>query len=167
MPQPVGCSDQLCLFLDDEPNETAGLFPSTTAPSVAAQTHCDMVCLVPCVQNRIRVWWWRYWIKIDDHGQVISSLDHLHHRPYERLFLTVPVSVPSTALAVVPQNVVIVYPRREHSRKPPIHSLLSNLLMGERETRCLEMFAREIVPGWMTWGNEVLKFGSVVSREKE
>ena len=105
--------------------------------------------------------WRRYWIKIDGRGQVISSFDNHHHRPYERLFLTVPVSVPSAMLDAVPRDVVIVDSRREHSRKPPMHLLLRDLLIGKRETRCLEMFAREIVPGWMAWGNEVLKFGTV------
>lgn len=47
--------------------------------------------------------------------------------------------------------------RREHSRKPDeIISGIERLVPGPY----LELFAREHRPGWVTWGNEVQKFGA-------
>lgn len=46
-------------------------------------------------------------------------------------------------------------PRREHSRKPDeIYGLIERLVDGPY----LEMFARQRVPGWDSWGDEVDKY---------
>ena len=50
---------------------------------------------------------------------------------------------------------LVIYPRREHSRKPDeIHSLIERLVPGPY----LEMFARERHPGWEAWGLETHLF---------
>jgi N6-adenosine-specific RNA methylase IME4 len=47
---------------------------------------------------------------------------------------------------------VVVAPVQEHSRKPAeVRSRIERLVAGPY----LELFAREQVPGWTTWGNEV------------
>jgi N6-adenosine-specific RNA methylase IME4 len=49
-----------------------------------------------------------------------------------------------------------VAPIREHSRKPDcVREMIERLAPGPR----LELFARESVPGWVGWGDEVGKFG--------
>lgn len=51
---------------------------------------------------------------------------------------------------------IIEAPRREHSRKPDeTHARIEMLVAGPY----LEMFARELRPGWTVWGNETAKFG--------
>lgn len=50
---------------------------------------------------------------------------------------------------------VVVDKRREHSRKPEgIHNRIERLVAGPY----LEMFAREVRPGWTVWGNQTDKF---------
>ncbi|KAL0023098.1 hypothetical protein WJX77_000936 [Trebouxia sp. C0004] len=44
----------------------------------------------------------------------------------------------------------------EHSRKPQLAHLLQPYLPAR--PKCLEMFARELTPGWTSWGNQVLQF---------
>lgn len=53
----------------------------------------------------------------------------------------------------------IIEPRREHSRKPDIHTRIERLVAGPY----LELFARRTRPGWDSWGNEVGKFNKVSS----
>lgn len=54
-----------------------------------------------------------------------------------------------------PWSSVMVYPRRQHSRKPDeIRDEIAAKLDGPR----LELFARSTAPGWDVAGNEVTKF---------
>ena len=50
-----------------------------------------------------------------------------------------------------------------HSRKPLIHGMLQTFYQSFVECNvadlnCLEMFARNLVPHWTSWGNQVLHF---------
>ena len=50
---------------------------------------------------------------------------------------------------------VILAPIREHSRKPAeAYSRIERYCAGPR----LELFARELRPGWTTWGDEATRF---------
>lgn len=48
----------------------------------------------------------------------------------------------------------ILEPRREHSRKPDIHSRIERLVGGPY----IELFSRSSAPGWTVWGNQIDKF---------
>lgn len=51
----------------------------------------------------------------------------------------------------------IIEPRREHSRKPDcVHDRIERLVSGPY----LELFARQVRPGWDVWGNETDKFNT-------
>ncbi|KAH3694540.1 N(6)-adenine-specific methyltransferase METTL4-like [Dreissena polymorpha] len=55
----------------------------------------------------------------------------------------------------IPDNRVIVsVPCSLHSKKPPLYDVLKLYLA--KDARCCEMFARNLQPGWTSWGNEVL-----------
>ena len=48
---------------------------------------------------------------------------------------------------------VIISPRREHSRKPDeVRDRIVQLCGGVPK---IELFAREVAPGWVAWGDEV------------
>jgi len=50
----------------------------------------------------------------------------------------------------------LLSPRREHSRKPDeVRTMIERLAPGENK---IELFARQHISGWDTWGNEVNKF---------
>jgi N6-adenosine-specific RNA methylase IME4 len=52
---------------------------------------------------------------------------------------------------------IVVAPRREHSRKPSEVGKAIIDLYGERDR--IELFAREQVKGWTSWGRQVNYFG--------
>ncbi|XP_031478651.1 methyltransferase-like protein 2 isoform X2 [Nymphaea colorata] len=104
-----------------------------------------------------------YWLKVSEDGNLISELDLFHHKPYELLLLGYchakgPSSVDEGVFKSLPDNQVIISIPGAHSRKPPIGKLLLNYSPGPRPVKCLELFARELVAGWTSWGNEPLLF---------
>ncbi|XP_062158238.1 methyltransferase-like protein 2 isoform X2 [Alnus glutinosa] len=104
-----------------------------------------------------------YWLKVKADGSLINDLDLFHHRPYECLILGYchRESVDSECLLKfkhVQDGQIIVSIPGDYSRKPPIGGLLLEYVPGFNPTRCLELFAREMIPGWTSWGNEPLRF---------
>lgn len=95
---------------------------------------------------------------MDASGDLVSSLQSNHRRPYEKLVITVR-SEASIDILQIPKDLILISPRQEHSRKPPIGPFLKSTLWPlDHSKRCLEMFARELIPNWVSWGNEVLHF---------
>lgn len=39
-----------------------------------------------------------------------------------------------------------------------VTELLSEYIPGQRPSRCIELFGRELAAGWTSWGNEPLHF---------
>ncbi|XP_038716571.1 methyltransferase-like protein 2 isoform X2 [Tripterygium wilfordii] len=104
-----------------------------------------------------------YWLKVQADGSLISDIDLFHHRPYERLLLGYcdGVGMNSEHLSkVIPikDNQVIISIPGDYSRKPPIGDLLMEHVPALKPTRCIELFAREMMAGWVSWGNEPLYF---------
>ncbi|MCO5586065.1 hypothetical protein L7F22_040004 [Adiantum nelumboides] len=64
-------------------------------------------------------------------------------------------------LKVPPDKQVLISIPGDHSRKPPLASLLSPYVPGEDPVHGLELFARDIHPGWTSWGNEPLRFQQI------
>ncbi|EXC07303.1 Methyltransferase-like protein 2 [Morus notabilis] len=61
-------------------------------------------------------------------------------------------------IKAAPDNQVIISIPGDYSRKPPIGGLLKEYIAGHSPSRCLELFAREMLPQWVSWGNEPLQF---------
>ncbi|XVE56003.1 hypothetical protein DITRI_Ditri03aG0202200 [Diplodiscus trichospermus] len=102
-----------------------------------------------------------YWLKVKGDCSLISDLDLFHHRPYECLLLGYCHGNDSENLskfrAVKDKYIVISIPGG-YSRKPPIGELLLEHVLGVKPARCIELFAREMLAGWVSWGNEPLHF---------
>ena len=64
-----------------------------------------------------------------------------------------------TEMRDVKRRVIVAVPD-VHSRKPCLKEMLDNMLPEHADLRVLEVFARHLVAGWMSWGDEVLKFQS-------
>lgn len=114
--------------------------------------------------------------------QLVSDLDSHHRKPYERLIIATSASNSSLATAI-PNRVALFSIPSAHSRKPPVNgkTVKDVLLRDETSTklfiRCyleilekfvpddsrkLELFARNLLPGWTSWGNETIKFNDSV-----
>ncbi|XP_076954746.1 methyltransferase-like protein 2 [Bidens hawaiensis] len=104
-----------------------------------------------------------YWLKVKADGSLISELDLFHHRPYECLIIGYCYGKDEdseyiTTLKSIPNHQVFISIPGDYSRKPPIGEMLREYIPGLEPARCLELFARELLGGWTSWGNEPLRF---------
>ncbi|XP_057503912.1 methyltransferase-like protein 2 isoform X1 [Actinidia eriantha] len=104
-----------------------------------------------------------YWLKVNADGLLTSELDLFHHRPYECLLVGYchGGAVDSECLSrfkPIPDSQVFISVPGDYSRKPPIGELLLEYVPGDKPARCIELFAREMIAGWTSWGNEPLHF---------
>ncbi|KAK1435419.1 hypothetical protein QVD17_01182 [Tagetes erecta] len=104
-----------------------------------------------------------YWLKVKADGSLISELDLFHHRPYECLVLGYCYGKDEDSeyiskLKCIPDCQVFLSIPGDYSRKPPIGEILRENIPGLEPSRCLELFARELIGGWTSWGNEPLRF---------
>ncbi|XP_067133908.1 N(6)-adenine-specific methyltransferase METTL4 isoform X2 [Centruroides vittatus] len=98
-----------------------------------------------------------HWIKITTHGSPVLPLHSHHKKPYENLIIgRFKSSKSNTELPAIPNHKVIIsIPSSIHSHKPPLTEVLKPYVREDAE--CLELFARYLIPGWTSCGNEVLK----------
>ncbi|PWA34523.1 hypothetical protein CTI12_AA618250 [Artemisia annua] len=104
-----------------------------------------------------------YWLKVKADGSLIGELDLFHHRPYECLVLGYCHGKNEDAecfsrLKSIPDAQVFISIPGDYSRKPPIGEMLRKYIPGSAPAHCLELFARELLAGWTSWGNEPLRF---------
>ncbi|KAM5157840.1 N(6)-adenine-specific methyltransferase METTL4 [Mantella aurantiaca] len=105
-----------------------------------------------------------HWVKITQPGEFVFPMESAHKKPYEILVLgcltddkNSTARQPDPDLSAIPQHKIIVsVPCNLHSHKPPLSEVLQKYVKPDVER--LELFARNLQPGWTSWGNEVLKF---------
>ncbi|XP_058533039.1 N(6)-adenine-specific methyltransferase METTL4 isoform X2 [Ochotona princeps] len=108
-----------------------------------------------------------HWVKITNSGEFVFPLDSPHKKPYEILILgrtqgKMTSSLRDAAVGLPPMphhRVIVSVPCALHSHKPPLAEVLKDYI--KPDAQCLELFARNLQPGWTSWGNEVLKFQHV------
>ncbi|KAG8628413.1 hypothetical protein KVT40_004286 [Elsinoe batatas] len=106
------------------------------------------------------------WVKLTQYGDPVLPIDGLWRKPYEVLLIGRRCGelmqgrdqrVYSKECERTKKRVIFAVPDL-HSRKPCLKDLLQDLLRLPKDTRSLEVFARNLVSGWTSWGNQVLKF---------
>lgn len=108
------------------------------------------------------------WLKTTIYGEPVTPLDALWRKPYEVLLLgrkrrkviaegTDPVPGFGKEGARPKRRVIIAVPDL-HSRKPCLKELIEPLMPDPSNYRALEVFARHLVAGWWSWGDECIKF---------
>jgi N6-adenosine-specific RNA methylase IME4 len=100
------------------------------------------------------------WIKTTTKGEPMFDIDSVMRKPYEVLLLGRAAPNSWTTMAHAPnvkRRVVAAVPDI-HSRKPCLKGLLEPYLLDPKKYSALEVFSRYLVSGWMSWGNEVLKY---------
>ncbi len=107
------------------------------------------------------------WLKVTTSAEPVSPIDALWRKPYEVLLLGRKRRKPSHGSEVQQgQNLVQETLKRRviigipdlHSRKPCLKSFIEPLLSNPEDYRALEAFARHLVAGWCSWGDECIKF---------
>ncbi|XP_034026818.1 N(6)-adenine-specific DNA methyltransferase METTL4 [Thalassophryne amazonica] len=104
-----------------------------------------------------------FWVKVTTSGHFVFPLDSPHKKPYEVLVLgryqslsnDSPSSSETLAAPVDNNRVIVSVPSALHSHKPSLSEVLKPYVGAN--SKCLELFARNLQPGWTSWGNEVLK----------
>ncbi|XP_041823550.1 N(6)-adenine-specific methyltransferase METTL4 isoform X2 [Melanotaenia boesemani] len=105
-----------------------------------------------------------FWVKVTTSGEFVFPLDSQHKKPYETLVLgryrsSANISISTSEIPEVPiedKRLIISVPSALHSQKPSLSEVLKPYVGAE--AKCLELFARNLQPGWTSWGNEVLKY---------
>ena len=103
------------------------------------------------------------WLKTTVHGEPVTPLDGLWRKPYEVLLLgrkhrrLASAGSQNVVPRAVERRVVISVPDL-HSRKPCLKELIEPLMHDSAGYRALELFARYLVAGWWSWGDECIKF---------
>jgi N6-adenosine-specific RNA methylase IME4 len=104
------------------------------------------------------------WLKTTVHGEPVTPIDSIWRKPYEILLLgrrsrqyVAPAGKSPTRHESVPKRVLASVPDL-HSRKPCLKELFETLIPDPRSYRALEVFARHLVAGWWSWGDECIKF---------
>ncbi|XP_046546671.1 N(6)-adenine-specific methyltransferase METTL4-like [Haliotis rubra] len=127
-----------------------------------------------------------HWVKVTVDGTMVCDIDSPTKKPYETLLLgrlvrkggevtqesqagppdtsakganspdATHVNVSEGNVSDLPDSRVIVsVPCSLHSKKPPLQDVLAQYLPPT--PACLELFARNLWPDWVSWGHEVLK----------
>ncbi|CAL1396271.1 unnamed protein product [Linum trigynum] len=104
-----------------------------------------------------------FWLKVKADGSLTSDLDLFHHRPYECLLLGYcngegDGSELLSGMEETMEDQIVISIPGDYSRKPPVGELLQKYVPGAHPPRCIELFAREMVARWTSWGNEPLRF---------
>ena len=102
------------------------------------------------------------WLKVTANGEPVYQVDGIWRSPFEILLIgrnsKMNGSQPLRAeMDQIKQRLIVAVPDL-HSRKPCLKHLLQQLLQDQKPCQGLEIFARNLIAGWWSWGNEVLKF---------
>lgn len=101
------------------------------------------------------------WLKTTTNGEPVTPLDSVWRKPYEVLLLgrrhRTYNAQTSERLHKFSRKVIISVPDL-HSRKPCLKELVEPLMPDFPNYRALEVFARHLVAGWWSWGDECIKF---------
>jgi len=104
------------------------------------------------------------WCKVTNSGEPVSKVDGAWRKPYEVCLIGRrghgAAARRSEEHDDVIRRVLFGVPDL-HSRKPCLKSLVERLLLkkgAQEEHAALEVFARYAVAGWMSWGDEAVKY---------
>jgi N6-adenosine-specific RNA methylase IME4 len=100
------------------------------------------------------------WVKVTTSGEPMFDIDSALRKPYEVLLLgrAAPNAWTTMAHARVTKKKIVAAVPDVHSRKPCLKELLEPYMPDAKEYSALEVFSRNLVAGWTSWGNEVIKY---------
>ncbi|KAK6617250.1 hypothetical protein RUM44_005581 [Polyplax serrata] len=97
-----------------------------------------------------------FWLKVTKFGEPICDFSPgLGKQPFERIIFGIKKGEIREIQNPEKDKVIISIPSSIHSHKPPLCEVIKPYL--PKEPKCLELFARYLMPTWTSYGNEVLK----------
>ena len=99
-----------------------------------------------------------YWVKVTKHGEMVTQFTQ-DKQPYEVVIIAQKCGPENGVLKDVKDGLVIFsVPSGIHSHKPPLTDLINTVTGGQMDRSWdmldkLEMFGRNLLPGWATVGN--------------
>ena len=96
-----------------------------------------------------------YWVKVTVYGELICDFSEAK-QPYEVCFIG---ARNPAMMADIPDDLMMIsVPSGIHSHKPPLNDLLKSVLKTRfpdwDKLQKLEIFGRNLQPGWRTIGNQ-------------
>lgn len=100
-----------------------------------------------------------FWVKVTSCGEAVCSFSNSSgKKPYERIIFG---CRPKRNLRnPEEQRCILSVPSALHSHKPPLTDVLNEYL--PENPQCLELFARYLLPGWTSVGNQVILLQSLM-----
>ena len=100
------------------------------------------------------------WVKVAASKEPITSLEGVWRHPYEICLIFRRSSmINRSGHQPIRRRIVIANPDL-HSRKPSLKQLLALIFPEKTGKLCLEIFARNLTAGWLSWGDQVLLYAN-------
>ncbi|XP_021936131.1 methyltransferase-like protein 4 isoform X2 [Zootermopsis nevadensis] len=97
-----------------------------------------------------------FWLKVTRGGEPVCQFSEPPGKqPFEQIVFGYKKGGKRKQPLPEPGRVILSVPSAIHSHKPPLSDVLAPYL--PTNPRCMEIFARYLLPGWTSWGCEVLK----------
>ncbi|PNF36475.1 hypothetical protein B7P43_G15868 [Cryptotermes secundus] len=97
-----------------------------------------------------------FWLKVTRGGEPVCQFSEPPGKqPFEQIVFGYKSGGNRRQPLPKPDRVIISIPSAIHSHKPPLSDVLAPYL--PTKPCCMEIFARYLLPGWTSWGSEVLK----------
>ncbi|XP_069682056.1 N(6)-adenine-specific methyltransferase METTL4 isoform X2 [Periplaneta americana] len=97
-----------------------------------------------------------FWLKVTHGGEPVCQFSEPPGKqPFEQIVFGHRKDANREQPLPEPNKVIISIPSAIHSHKPPIADVMAQYL--PQKPRCIELFARYLLPGWTSWGYEVMK----------
>ncbi|KAF1335449.1 Methyltransferase-like protein 4, partial [Globisporangium splendens] len=100
-----------------------------------------------------------YWLKVCRNGDLVTPLESTHRLPFEKMIVAYrckdddPARQEALMSRLGESTKILVSVPLRHSWKPPPECIFDASIIAP-DTRKLELFARELRPGWTSIGNE-------------
>lgn len=111
------------------------------------------------------------WLKVTENGEPVTHIEGVWRKPYEVLLVGRKIGAPAGRIDSRMLNrrrrVILAVPDL-HSRKPNLKEMFDSMMRSETDCQpqCLEIFARNLTAGWTSWGDQVLKFQTLLHWSK-
>ncbi|XP_075215497.1 methyltransferase like 4 [Lycorma delicatula] len=101
-----------------------------------------------------------FWIKVTKKGETVCEFsDPPGKQPYERIVFACATERSKSYKNPEDKKIIISIPSAIHSHKPPLSELMNGYLNDT--PKCLELFARYLLPGWTSCGDQVLSLQNI------